>query len=141
MLEAFRPLNNRFGLAAGDVLVGDLAGLRKSAVVLDEHDAIISRFGDGVFVPPIWPDLPTARSATKLGEQDSAKPSASKPITPYLGQSLLTSNASIGIAAPGHDDHEGEMPWALISQADDACEKARREGGEPSDRQQPPTAG
>lgn len=120
LLDGYRTIGQRFGLAAGDLIVSDVAK-KISGSVMSEND-IVSRFADAVFTV-YRPDV-ARQEALGLGRKLCA---VIKENTSYLEQRLITTTASVGICLL-NGNHDNAME--LLSNADRACGEAHNKGGD-----------
>ena len=125
LLEAYRPLINRFGLPAGEILVAEIA--QKLTSMVGAND-ILARFSDAVFT--FYRPKASEKALFEFGKEICA---TIKGHACYLHDSLLTTNASIGICFAGELNDNAKtsnyrvLEW--LSLADKACEDARKQGG------------
>jgi diguanylate cyclase (GGDEF)-like protein/PAS domain S-box-containing protein len=115
-LDAFKPVNDTFGHAAGDFVLKTVAERLKQCV--REYDTV-ARVGGDEFVV-LFPRLRSREELASLGNK----------ISDCIGETIdldgraVTITASVGLATHSH----GEAPDELISRADHAMYRARIKG-------------
>jgi len=116
-LDGFRAVNDRLGAAAGDRLLGQVAGLLRSRI--REND-VLARFEGDEFIA-------FARGASREGALKVAR-SINQVMQEYQfsdGELRLAISASIGIAMV----ERAEEPQRIVAQARSACAQAKARGG------------
>ncbi|MGY1712326.1 diguanylate cyclase domain-containing protein [Geodermatophilus sp. SYSU D00758] len=115
-LDEFKPVNDRYGHAAGDAVLRLTAA--RLAGVLRRGD-VVGRMGGDEFLL-VAPGLESAGSAAALGQrvrEELARPAV-------LAHGPVSVRASIGVAVAGR----GSTPEALVHRADEAMYAAKRAG-------------
>ncbi len=118
VLDDFKGMKERVGVAGGDLVLGDLARLLERHV---GEDAILARFGDDTFSLIVPAD--DAGAAETLAE--TLRAAVADHIS-EVGTTSVTATCSIGIVRIGTETTEVQE---LLNQAEFACEKARKAGG------------
>jgi diguanylate cyclase (GGDEF)-like protein/PAS domain S-box-containing protein len=117
-VDDFKSINDRFGHAAGDAMLGVVARRLVEAV---GRTGAVGRLSGDEFAA-ILPDMPTRPSVTEILEQLVG--SFAVPVA--FGDDLVPLSVSVGVhpCPPGVDD-----PSTLLHQADRAMYVAKRAGG------------
>ena len=116
-LDRFKTINDRYGHAAGDMLLAQVAGRLRAA--LDDHD-LLSRFGGDEFVVACS-DLSDVQDTVAVAETIIAALNR----TFFVGEEPVDLGVSIGIAvAEGAERTASE----LLQDADAAMYEAKRSG-------------
>jgi diguanylate cyclase (GGDEF)-like protein/PAS domain S-box-containing protein len=115
-LDQFKPVNDEWGHAAGDVVLKTVADRLVAGV--REYDTV-SRVGGDEFLV-LFPRLGDRDSLPLLGRK--LQDSVAKPIA--LGDKFVHVTAKVGLATY----HEGEAPDELVGRADRAMYRARSNG-------------
>lgn len=118
VLDDFKGMKDRVGVAGGDLVLADLARLLESHV---GEDAILARFGDDTFSLIVPAD--DAEAAATLAE--TLRGAVADHIS-EVGTTSVTATCSIGIVRIGT---EATAVQEILNQAEFACEKARKAGG------------
>ncbi len=116
-LDDFKPINDTYGHAAGDMLLRIVAGRLRRAVRAAD---LVCRLGGDEFAC-LLAGMTCAHDAQRLASKlrDALR-------TPCkIGDQLVQVDASIGIAIEGPDEHSGAD---LLLKADMAMYRAKREG-------------
>lgn len=116
-LDGFKPVNDRFGHAAGDQLLREIAKRFKSVV---RSNDTVARVGGDEFVIVLgdmkWPD-------DCRGMLDRLLEAVSQPV--HIGNELAYVTTSIGVAFFPHDGNDSE---SLLKLADQAMYSAKGSG-------------
>lgn len=116
-LDNFKQINDRFGHAAGDVVLKDLAGLLKAAT---REGDLVARYGGDEFVVRIVCDRAAARiRAAELRESIDRH-------TFQFGDHALAVTASIGLMC--HDVGSNDTPEGVLNRIDAALYRAKQDG-------------
>lgn len=127
-LDGFKPINDRYGHATGDLVLIHVARVLQAQVRAADT---VARYGGDEFLV-ILPDLQVADDALTV----AAKIGAALRGPVRIGPQDLTIGVSIGIAScPEH----AATPEALIAAADAAMYRAKRGGGGLIERATPQT--
>jgi len=115
-LDAFKPVNDRYGHAAGDAVLKAIGGVLVDNVRASD---VVARLGGDEFAVLLW-HVPESAAVAKAAALEAAIAQAEVP----WGQVVLGVGASAGLAMLGRDDD----PDALLARADAAMygRKARR---------------
>jgi diguanylate cyclase (GGDEF)-like protein/PAS domain S-box-containing protein len=116
-LDAFKPVNDRLGHAAGDELLKSVAAALQQAV--RAHD-VVGRLGGDEFVV-LCPDVATRAQALEIGERIARAVGFDAPV----GGELVRVRASVGVAWAAQSGSSAE---ALVAAADDAMYESKRAG-------------
>lgn len=122
-LDGFKPINDRYGHAAGDVVLTVTAGRLVSAV---RRSDTVGRLGGDEFLV-ILENVGTDQDIAMVADRIVAM--VREPI-PVDGDDL-TVHPSIGIAAARHPDLDRHTPDRLLAAADHAMYGAKKNGGHP----------
>ncbi|MDN3519233.1 diguanylate cyclase [Aquisalimonas lutea] len=115
-VDAFKPVNDRYGHSAGDDLLARLAALLQESVRTNDF---LARYGGEEFTL-VLPGTPLAQACTLAEHLREAV--ATTPMDTEAG--ALTVTVSIGVAEAGN----GEAPESLFRRADRALYRAKGAG-------------
>ncbi|HEB81092.1 MAG TPA: EAL domain-containing protein [Chromatiales bacterium] len=118
VLDDFKGIKERVGVAGSDLVMGDVARLLEGRV--GEHD-VLARFGDNTFAL-ITPE-PDPAAVRRLA--DGLRTAVADHIS-EVGTTSVATTCSIGIAAVTEEVADAQD---ILWQADFACEKAQSAGG------------
>ena len=116
-LDRFKDINDRFGHAAGDAYLVEVAARLRSAI--REHD-VVGRIGGDEFLV-VCRDVDTEAAALELGQRLHAR-LEDTPVA--LGAEVVNPRASIGVA---WSNSEGMNADALVALADVAMYESKRQ--------------
>jgi diguanylate cyclase (GGDEF)-like protein/PAS domain S-box-containing protein len=122
-LDGFKPINDRYGHAAGDEVLTLTAQRLVNAV---RRTDTVGRLGGDEFLV-ILEDSGTDENISKVANRIVDSVSAPMPI----GDLIVSVRPSVGVAAVHHPDSETHRPDHLLAAADQAMYLAKALGGDP----------
>jgi diguanylate cyclase len=117
-LDHFKPVNDTYGHAAGDVLLVEVAA-RMAAIVADIDGSVVARLGGDEFVLACPSPAPLAQLLGAEVIQVLAEPIE-------IGEAAVTVRASVGAVHAAED----QDPARVLAAADAAAYEAKARGGD-----------